>query len=215
MDQAWILSRSLPLKRLATCEIPQIVPSWSSVNSRLEEKVVRTEIGYCPLWSTSPTEYSTVYSVMVAVNDMMEHLEQRYAVITFDQANYKIAKEIQWKRPEQYKDTIIRLGGFHILLNFLGTVGKMCASAGLPQLITESSIYSETTTNSVIKGKQFSRGVHIHKLVHETLSRLQWDEFEQYVAGEGQVTMRQTFGTLEDLSIQVSDACRARSTFDW
>lgn len=204
MDQAWILSRSLPLKLITT----QKVPSWSSLNSRQMGAAMRTEIGYCPLWSVSPTEPSTVYSVMFTVKAMMVELEQRHAVITFDQAIYKVAKEIQWKRPDEFQNMVVRLGGFHILLNFLGTIGKMCASSGLAELITEAAIYSDSTTSSVLKGKQYKRGVRIHKLVHESLARLEWVEFEQFIANHEDPAMLNCLSDLQDLALQTSDACQ-------
>ena len=60
---------------------------------------------------------------------------------------------------------VIRLGGFHILMNYLGTIGKMVAGSAVGELLVESGLYSETTTT-----KQYNRGVQAHeKLMLETL----------------------------------------------
>ena len=53
---------------------------------------------------------------------------------------------------------VIRLGGFHILMNYLGTIGKMIAGSAVDELLVESGLYSETTTT-----KQYNRGVQAHK----------------------------------------------------
>ena len=88
----------------------------------------QTTIGYLPLWDTTPTDYSTVYIIMQILIRIIDHLEQKNTVITFDQAMYKIGKELQWMRPDEFKHTVIRMGGFHILMNFMGAIGK-CVTA--------------------------------------------------------------------------------------
>ena len=40
----------------------------------------------------------------------MDVLRQKHSVITFDLAIYMKAKEIQWRRPEEFKNTVIRMG---------------------------------------------------------------------------------------------------------
>ena len=66
----------------------------------------------------SPTEYSTVYTVLKTVQAMTKSLDQRNSVVTFDLAIYTKAKEIQWRYPEEFETLVVRMGGFHIALNF-------------------------------------------------------------------------------------------------
>ena len=77
----------------------------------------RTNIGYCPVIAGSPTEYSTVYTVLKTVQAMTKSLDQRNSVVTFDLAIYTKTKEIQWPYPEEFEN-LVRMGGFHIALNF-------------------------------------------------------------------------------------------------
>ena len=107
---------------------------------------------------------------MSRIQELTNKLGQDYSVITFDQAIYKTAKEIQWKRPDEFDSMVIRLGGFHILMNYLGTIGKMVAGSGVAELLIDSGLYSEATTTSILKGKQYNRGVRAHKLMLEALS---------------------------------------------
>ena len=51
---------------------------------------------------------------MNQVQQMMSSLSQEYRVVTFDLAMK--ANEIQWRHPEEFDDTVIRMGGFHIAL---------------------------------------------------------------------------------------------------
>ena len=44
-------------------------------------------------------------------------------------------KEIQWRHPEEFDDTVIRMGGFHIALHYFAVIGKMFRDSGLLDLI--------------------------------------------------------------------------------
>ena len=69
------------------------------------------------------------------------------------------------------------MGGFHIALNYLSLLGKMYSDSGLEDLLIESGVYASGTTSALIAGKQYNRGVRVHKLTLEALFRLQWREF--------------------------------------
>ena len=60
----------------------------------------------------------------------MSVLNQKHSVITYDLALYKIAKSIQWSRPDEFSNTIIRLGGSHIITNYISTLGAMHETSG-------------------------------------------------------------------------------------
>ena len=81
-------------------------------------------MGYCPMLPANSVEYSTIYTVITILQKKMERLSQENSVITFDESIYAEAKEIQWRRPDEFKKLIIRMGGFHIALNFLSVIGK-------------------------------------------------------------------------------------------
>ena len=55
----------------------------------------------------------------------MKKLNQEFSIITFDLAIYKVAKKVQRRRPDEFSKTIIRLGGFHVVTNFLGVLSTM------------------------------------------------------------------------------------------
>ena len=69
--------------------------------------------------------------------------------MTFDLVIYMKAKQIQWRYPEEFADVIIRMGGFHIALNYLGLMGKKYLDSGLDDLLIESGVYAA----ALMKGK--------------------------------------------------------------
>ena len=87
------------------------------------------------------------------------------------------AKQIQMKFPEEFSDTVIWLGGFHIALNFFSLLGKKFCSSGLEDLLIESGVYAAGMALVVIKGTSYNRGIQAHKLEMEALFRLMWDAF--------------------------------------
>ena len=185
----------------------QPVPSWGGFNSILYPELPCTsKIGYCPTIKGSSTEFSTVYTVMKHAQKMCTNLGQVDTVITFDLAIYTKAKQIQMKFPEELSGTVIRLGGFHIALNFLSLLGKMFCSSGLEDLLIESSVYAAATASAVMKGKSYNRGIRAHKLAMEALFRLMWDAFIRWYASharDGEECLVD-----EDAVIRKAEECR-------
>ena len=97
-------------------------------------------------------------------------------MITFDQAIYSKAKEIQWRFPNEFFNVVVCMGGFHIL-NFLSLLGKKFADSGLDDLLIESGVYAAGSTSALMKGKSYNRGIRAHKLCLEVFFRLMWDAF--------------------------------------
>lgn len=69
------------------------------------------------------------------------------------------AKEIKWRLPDEFSDTVIRLGGFHTALNFLVVIGKLFDSSGLEDLLIETGIYGAGNASALLKGKSYNQGV--------------------------------------------------------
>ena len=140
--------------------------------------------GYCPMLPANSVEYSTIYTVMTILQKQMERLSQENSVIRFDKNIYAKAKEIQWRRPDEFKKLIIRMGGFHIALNFLSVIGKRYSDSGFEDILVEADLYGSNTVAKIIKGKSYDRGVRAHKLMLEALLRLKWEAFCQWAAQE-------------------------------
>ena len=80
---------------------------------------------------------------------------------------YIKAKEIQWRRPDEFSNTIIRMGGFHIALNFMAVIGKIFKDSGIEDVLIESGTYGSNTATALLQGKSYNRGVRAHTLLVE------------------------------------------------
>ena len=65
---------------------------------------------------------------------------------------------------------VCRLGGFHTLMSFLGSVGNMMTGSGLEELFAE--VYAEHSVIHMMSGKAFSRALCAHFLTESALMTL-------------------------------------------
>ena len=192
-DFAWFLTR-LPLGdsilHLSDSRNEQRVPAWSGFNATLRKTEVPNPsvVGYCQVIDSSPTELSTVYTVLKRSVAMADQLQQEDVIIVFDQAIYAKGLEILWKHTNEFQRVVLRMGAFHVSCVFLAVIGKRFGDAGLRDLMIESGIVGTGSVNGVLEGKQYNRAIRTHKVITEAMLRLHWGSFIQW---------------LEDNSVQV------------
>ena len=153
-DFIWTLLRLCPKKFgeavVADVWEKQSIPSWAGFNAILyPEMPVVSNIGYCPMIDGSSDYFSTIYTVLKHAQKISAAMGQPDTVITFDQAIYSKAKEIQWRFPNEFSNVVVRMGGFHIVLNILSLLGKKFADSGLDDLLIESGVYAAGSTSAL------------------------------------------------------------------
>jgi hypothetical protein len=67
-------------------------------------------------------------------------------------------------------NVVCRLGGFHLLMGFLGSIGKLLESSGLSELF--QTIYGSNTVQHMLTGKACAGSLRAHFLVHTVLNIL-------------------------------------------
>ena len=68
------------------------------------------------------------------------------------------------------KCIILRLGGFHVLMSFLGTVGHLMSGSGLEEIL--ELVYAPNTVTKILCGKAIARAIRGHFLVEGALNTL-------------------------------------------
>ena len=132
----------------------QSIPSWSGFHSILFPDIPRADdIGDCPLIEGSSTVFSTIYTGPKHAQAISAIVGQTDTVITFDQASYTKAKQLQWRLSDE--KVIIRVGGFHIAPNYLALMGEKYASSGVDDLLVESGVYGAGGVSALMKGKAY------------------------------------------------------------
>ena len=115
-----------------------------------------------------------MYTVTKNVQSMMALLGQNDSVITFDVGIYNYIKvnEIRWRLRQEFESMVTRMGGFHVVMNYLAVLGKKYQSSGIEDLLIESGMYGSSTTSIRLKGKSYNRVVRTHNIVMEAMRRL-------------------------------------------
>ena len=93
-------------------------------------------------------------------------------VITFDQPLWWKAIMIVESQPgsSELHSVIVRLGGFHAEMSFLGSIGHLMKGSGIEDLL--KVIYESNTVDHILSGKAVSRAVRGHFIVDASLHSL-------------------------------------------
>ena len=173
-DLTWVCSRSIS-------NDDQKVPSWTAFNQEVtNHSPAQSVVGYMPIIPAPAHEMDTLMTVLLRCKQVTESLGQTVTVVTLDQALFCRARELLWLCPEMLDKVVVRLGGFHISMNYLGVLGQHFAHSGLSDAWISSGVYGKATTEQILKGKSWNRAVRAHKLTFDALFRLFLKQFKEW-----------------------------------
>ena len=159
-----------------------MVPGWSGFNAAVSSNTpVPSVVGYCPVIEASPTELSTVYTVLKRSVEMGRKLGLEEIIIVMDLAIYAKAQEIVWKKPDEFSNVVLRMGAFHTAMTFIAILGKRFGDAGLSDLLIEAGIVAAGSISGVIEARQYNRAMRAHKLAMEAMQRLRLKSFQAWM----------------------------------
>lgn len=99
-------------------------------------------------------------------------------VVTFDQPLF--AKAIEMVASADPNDPIskifVRLGGFHLLMSFMGCIGYIMGGSGLEEAL--EIIYAKNSIVHIMSGHAYERAIRAHFLVHVVLTKLLLENFK-------------------------------------
>ena len=101
------------------------------------------------------------------IQEQAETLNIKTPVITFDQPLwYKASGVIA----EKDLKIVYRLGGFHTLMSFIGSIGYMMSGSGLEEALGQ--VYAENTVPHMMSGKAYARAVRGYTLLDSALNNI-------------------------------------------
>ena len=53
----------------------------------------------------------------------------------------------------------MRLGGMHLIMAFLASIGNIFGDGGLHDILVSSDVYASATANQMLQGKQNARAI--------------------------------------------------------
>lgn len=128
--------------------------SYTGWNSFMED--INTNMPYeksriisLPMVNNAATDLNTIYTVLCYSQSKCKDFNQNKIFSTFDQSLYIKAREIVANYAnsptENLNLVIVRLGGFHLLMSFMGCIGHIMSGSGLSTIL--SKIYAEKTVD--------------------------------------------------------------------
>ncbi|WAR21610.1 hypothetical protein MAR_015584 [Mya arenaria] len=82
-----------------------------------------------------------------------------------------IFSTLKFVKGSDLNNIVLRLGGFHTEMSFLGAIGHLMAGSGLQEIM--ELIYATNAVGHMMTGKAISRAVRAHLLVDGVLNELE------------------------------------------
>lgn len=166
-------------------------PNWagfmqSATSASTSEVRSKSCVTFLPMIDLNPNNEVCIYSTLRFVIDQAAKMQVQTPSITFDQPLWLKAMTII--KAEQLP-VVCRLGGFHTLMSFLGSIGNLMKGSGLEELFEE--VYAVNSVPHMMSGKAFSRALRAHTLAESALMTLlleaakerfglDWDVLEKF-----------------------------------
>ncbi|CAG9825686.1 unnamed protein product [Phaedon cochleariae] len=148
------------------------IPGWRGFMEKLntQRTFERSKVLYL-LLNSPPSNYDTIYTVLCTFVEESKKLGINTTFVTFDQPLYVKVREIvaAMGRDSQLGDVVPRLGEFHLLMSFLGSIEYIMAGSGLRELL--SVIYAPLSAEKML-GHAYSRAIRGHSLVQLALAKV-------------------------------------------
>ena len=130
----------------------------------------QSKITCLPITDLNPTKQKCIYSTLFLIQEQAKLLNIVNPCITFDQHLLLKAAEIT---KSESMNAVCRLGGFHLLMSFLGSIGKVMECSGISELF--QIVYSSAIAVHMVSGKAYARAQQAHSLVQFALQLITYN----------------------------------------
>lgn len=150
-----------------------LLPGWNGYIEHLKKNVrnfSKSKISFLPFIHQPASNCNTIYTTLLCALENEKRYGHDVCVITFDQPLYAKAQEIVSAAPEGSKlsKIIVRLGGFHLHMSFLGAIGYIMQGSGIKKVL--SLIYAPKSLEKILNGHAYARAVRAHTLLQLALA---------------------------------------------
>ena len=127
----------------------------------------KTKAMYMQLIDMTPSDPDTIMTALHQAQQITYDRGQDYVVCTADIQLYRVAVNILWAYPEQFDKVVLRLGGMHTLMSFIGYTGSLMAESGLYELLDSTF----AGVQKMMTGKKFPQNMRALRIAAEELLR--------------------------------------------
>ena len=129
-----------------------------------------------PFINSPPSDFDTVFSGLKYGATDSHQQGSKTCFVTFGQPLYNKAREIVCSLSDDplFETIVVRLGGFHMLMSYMGSVCHTMAGSGLKDVL--SPMFAPNSVDKMLTGHAYSRAVGGHFLVQAGLVRIILDD---------------------------------------
>lgn len=148
------------------------LPSWKGFMEIIsnEGDFSVSHVNCLPFINEPPSNPTTLHTSLHYALQETKNLAQATCFVTYDQPLYlkarTIVAQLEISNPK-FRNVVIRLGGFHMLMSYLGAIGYTMAGSGLEDLW--SVMYAAQSVKKMISGHAFARALRAHILTFTSL----------------------------------------------
>lgn len=167
-----------------------------------------SDIRMLPIIDLNPNDMSCIYSTLLFIERQSKHLNLETACVTFDQPLWLKAVEIVMTKE---MNVVCRLGAFHVIMSFLGSIGKIMEGSGLVEAL--QCCYGPNAVTHMISGKAVDRAIRGHFLTESALFVLFLKNQLMSHEGNEVILSDLTSQQMSDLKYLYEDALNKSSPF--
>lgn len=135
------------------------IPGWNGFMEQVTSDLsfAKSRVLYLPFINAPPSNYDTIFTTLVIAAKKCKALGQSSCFVTFDQPLYFKARDIISSVDSQsdLASINVRLGGFHLLMSFMGSIGYITDGSGLQDLF--NVVYAASSTEKMLTGHSYAR----------------------------------------------------------
>ena len=138
-----------------------------------------TEVGFVPIINSPAHDDDTMWtSILRGLKITYTVNPSQPLVLSVDQPFYAKAHELVWGCGLD-QHVVLKMGSFHIVLNFLITIGQHIEGSGLKEICASTGVYADATAEKILQGggKCHDRAVRAQKLMFQAFFSAYWKEF--------------------------------------
>ena len=114
---------------------------------------------------------------MINFQDALKQKGDSYGGLWADEGVYRIAKEIQLIKPNDFPNIFLGLGGFHMEKIVFACLGAYLEQSGIFSVLVQTECFGPDVINSVISGSHYARARSAHSIIHEVIMSMMFEEF--------------------------------------
>ena len=127
-----------------------------------------------------PTKEDVVKETLKSSQAVAKECGDKYAIVTYDLAVAKIARQIQTQNSPKFDDCFLQFGQFHTIFSLFTSKGKMLEGSGAAYLLSKAKIIAGGSINKFLRGKSYNccrqgnlllatamHGLHLERLIED------------------------------------------------